>query len=97
MMVDHRFCTLKLWFLTGVRCMNIETERAWHARQLISELTLHELNSYDGIVAVSHAACCLILVLHAITLHAILQQHASHVQDSFLGEEWCMLSHLKLL
>ncbi len=32
--------------------MNIETERAWHARQLVSELTLHELNSYDGIVAV---------------------------------------------
>ncbi len=43
---------LKLLFFTGVRCMNIETERAWHARQLVSELTLHEMNSYDGIVAV---------------------------------------------
>ena len=52
MMMDQRFCMLKPLFLTGVRCMNIETERAWHARQLVAELTLHELNSYDGIVAV---------------------------------------------
>jgi len=51
-MMDQRLCMLKLLFLTGVRCMNIETERAWHARQLVSELTLHEMNSYDGIVAV---------------------------------------------
>ena len=36
--------------------MNIETERAWHARQLVSELTLQELISYDGIVAVGGAA-----------------------------------------
>ena len=52
MMMDQRICMLKPLFLTGVRCMNIETERAWHARQLVSELTLHELSSYDGIVAV---------------------------------------------
>lgn len=37
----------------GIRCMTIETERAWHARQLVSELSLQELESYDGIVAVS--------------------------------------------
>ena len=30
----------------------IETERAWHARELVSELTVQELDSYDGIVAV---------------------------------------------
>ena len=37
----------------GIRCASIETERASHARQLVSELTLAELDSYDGIVAVS--------------------------------------------
>ena len=30
----------------------IETEWAWHARELVSELTVQELDSYDGIVAV---------------------------------------------
>lgn len=30
----------------------IETERAWHARELVSELTVQELDSYDGVVAV---------------------------------------------
>lgn len=51
---------LKPLFVTGVRCMNIETERAWHARQLVSELTLQELNSYDGIVAVIMRLHCLL-------------------------------------
>ncbi|DBA70237.1 TPA: hypothetical protein ACH3X2_012144 [Trebouxia sp. C0005] len=47
-----RDIAMPVFNLAGVRCMNIETERAWHARQLVSELTLQELNSYDGIVAV---------------------------------------------
>ena len=55
--------------------MNIETERAWHARHLVSELTLQELNSYDGIVAVSvqDTACCFKLgMLRFISLNCCL-------------------------
>lgn len=49
--------------------MHIETERAWHARQLVSELTLQELESYDGIVAVGHPAsgCSALQSMHAGT------------------------------
>ncbi|KAL3158367.1 hypothetical protein ABBQ38_010606 [Trebouxia sp. C0009 RCD-2024] len=47
-----RDIALPVFDLAGVRCTSIETERAWHARQLVSELTLAELDRYDGIVAV---------------------------------------------
>ena len=36
----------------GVRSVVIETERAGHARELVESLSVAELDSYDGIVAV---------------------------------------------
>lgn len=46
--------------------MNIETEHALHARHLVSELTLQELDSFDGIVAVSHTPLYIFILLHCI-------------------------------
>ena len=37
----------------GIRWETVETERAWHARQLVAQLAAQQLGSYDGIVAVS--------------------------------------------
>lgn len=37
----------------GIRCTTLETERQGHARDVVLALSLAELQSYDGIVAVS--------------------------------------------
>lgn len=38
---------------SGVKCTMVETEREGHAREVVQALSLAELQSYDGIVAVS--------------------------------------------
>jgi hypothetical protein len=37
---------------TGIKCTMVETERQGHARDVVLALSLAELQSYDGIVAV---------------------------------------------
>ena len=40
--------------ISGVKCTALETEREGHAREVVQALSLAELQSYDGIVAVSN-------------------------------------------
>ncbi len=43
---------LALWCKTGIKCTTLETDRGGHARDVVLALSLAELQSYDGIVAV---------------------------------------------
>ncbi len=47
---------------TGVKCTAIETEREGHAREVVQALSLAELQTYDGIVAVSKQTAVFFLV-----------------------------------
>lgn len=58
----------------GIRCETIETERAWHARQLVAELTVQELGSYDGIVAVSPFTVPLLCLAAAFAQSVVFDQ-----------------------
>ena len=63
----------------------VETERAGHAREVVLSLSLAELQSYDGIVAVRHtpAPCGLhrnvmgSTMFRAAPLHACSKTHYS--------------------
>ena len=63
----------------GVRSVVVETERAGHARELVEGLSLAELDSYDGIVAVSGpavlASCGLCSVHPREAGHGIVREH----------------------
>ena len=43
----------------GVRCVLVETQRPSHAKDILAALPMHELELYDGVLAVS---CCILLV-----------------------------------
>lgn len=44
----------------GVRCTVVETERGGHAREVVQSLSLAELQSYDGLIAVREPALSLL-------------------------------------
>lgn len=47
----------------GVRCVLVETRHPAHAKELVAALPVHELELYDGILAVSS---CLSSLIHPI-------------------------------
>ena len=58
---------------TGVRCVLVETRHSAHAKELVAALPVHELELYDGILAVS--SCLLLTDSQAV-------QHCLHVAAS---------------
>ena len=51
--------SLSLPLCPGVRCVLVETRHPGHATELVAALPMHELELYDGFLAVS---CSLLLV-----------------------------------
>ena len=52
-----RTCVSRNASLVGIKCTVVETQRAEHAKEIVTGLSLSELQSFDGFVAVrsSHA------------------------------------------
>lgn len=48
--------------ISGVKCTALETEREGHAREVVQALSLAELQTYDGIVAVSNWSTAIFFV-----------------------------------
>ena len=47
-----RTCVSRNASLVGIKCTVVETQRAEHAKEIVTGLSLSELQSFDGFVAV---------------------------------------------
>lgn len=45
-------CVSRNASLVGIKCTVVETQRAEHAKEIVTGLSLSELQSFDGFVAV---------------------------------------------
>lgn len=73
----------------GIDCRVVETTRMHHANEMVSALSLQELQKIDGIVAVRH----IIIALHAL----VTCLRCPHPCISLLPNHWLLhqMSHTK--
>lgn len=62
----------------GVKCTAIETEREGHAREVVQALSLAELQTYDGIVAVSDMTACVLPKLSQVASACVAMHGMIH-------------------
>lgn len=49
--------TLRLYLFPGIKSTVVETQRADHAKEIVTGLSLSELQSFDGFIAVRPSPC----------------------------------------